>query len=557
MRELVSAAYAIHAADSDQLGGQDPSAFSSAGHTHDTRYYTETELSVSDGSDPNAGSNRVSWDNLTDVPAGFEDGVDNEGGGGDDGDWVISGPNVYRASGNVGIGTTSPARGLDVLTPSGDAGWFVTADAGPSAAALGAQNSLGTGATFSSLNPISHWPSSPVAVAGFGGSGAKAAYFHSDGDDDAVRIEAMGVGRALHVLAFGDGYSGYFEGGDGLSVYSNSEWTSNFATDHPTGFGSFDVGAVRAEYTATGETDGVGVYGESIPTDWYGLGGLFEGGFAGVQGVVRPTGTLVQEYNGVMGWVDHQSSSGTGYNRGVYGWAQDNRYNYGVLGEARYGGEYNYGLKGHGAGATYNYGVHGFAEGGDYAYGVYGQASSGAVHNYAGRFVGDVDVSGSVNKSGGSFKIDHPLDPEGKYLYHSFVESPDMMNVYNGNIVLDARGEAWVEMPDWFEALNSDYRYQLTPIGGAAPRLHIAEKISGGRFRIGGGEPGMEVSWQVTGIRQDPYAEANRIEVEVEKRPEEFGKYIHPELYGRSAEDAIDYIPPETVQRKKPPVTGN
>lgn len=47
---------------------------------------------------------------------------------------------------------------------------------------------------------------------------------------------------------------------------------------------------------------------------------------------------------------------------------------------------------------------------------------------------GNVAVQNTLSKGGGSFKIDHPLDPENKYLYHSFVESPDMMNVYNGNI---------------------------------------------------------------------------------------------------------------------------
>ncbi|HMB91945.1 MAG TPA: hypothetical protein VKP65_13915, partial [Rhodothermales bacterium] len=68
-------------------------------------------------------------------------------------------------------------------------------------------------------------------------------------------------------------------------------------------------------------------------------------------------------------------------------------------------------------------------------------SSAGGV---AGQFVGDVNVSGTLSKGGGSFKIDHPLDPANKYLAHSFVESPDMMNVYNGNAVLDAAGEAVV-----------------------------------------------------------------------------------------------------------------
>ncbi|MEM7390782.1 MAG: hypothetical protein AAF492_00420, partial [Verrucomicrobiota bacterium] len=54
----------------------------------------------------------------------------------------------------------------------------------------------------------------------------------------------------------------------------------------------------------------------------------------------------------------------------------------------------------------------------------------------------DFHVSGTLSKSLGSFKIDHPLDPANKFLSHSFVESPDMMNVYNGNVRLDDDGEA-------------------------------------------------------------------------------------------------------------------
>ena len=54
---------------------------------------------------------------------------------------------------------------------------------------------------------------------------------------------------------------------------------------------------------------------------------------------------------------------------------------------------------------------------------------------------GNAHVAGTLSKSAGSFKIDHPLDPDDKWLSHSFVESPDMMNVYNGNVVLDADGD--------------------------------------------------------------------------------------------------------------------
>jgi hypothetical protein len=148
---------------------------------------------------------------------------------------------------------------------------------------------------------------------------------------------------------------------------------------------------------------------------------------------------------------------------------------------------------------------------------------------------GNLSVNGTLSKGGGSFKIDHPLDPENKYLYHSFVESPDMMNVYNGNVVLDARGEATVELPDWFEALNSDFRYQLTSIGRFSP-VYVAEEIAGNRFRIAGGRAGGKVSWQVTGIRQDAFARAHRIPVEVEKEPEARGTYLHPVEHGAPPE---------------------
>jgi hypothetical protein len=155
---------------------------------------------------------------------------------------------------------------------------------------------------------------------------------------------------------------------------------------------------------------------------------------------------------------------------------------------------------------------------------------------YAAWFDGNVVVNGRLSKNAGSFVIDHPLDPADKYLYHSFVESPDMMNVYNGNIELDSSGEAWVVLPDWFEALNKEFRYQLTAMGGPAPDLHVANEIRGNRFKIAGGTGGQRVSWQVTGVRHDPYAEHHRIPVEEEKVHGERGRYLHPELYGKSLE---------------------
>lgn len=157
----------------------------------------------------------------------------------------------------------------------------------------------------------------------------------------------------------------------------------------------------------------------------------------------------------------------------------------------------------------------------------------------AAHFLGNVDINGTLTKSSGSFKIDHPLDPANKYLYHSFVESPDMKNIYDGTVTLDAQGEAWVELPNWFEALNKDFRYQLTAIGAPGPNLYIAEEIKSNKFKIAGGKPGMEVSWQVTGIRKDPYANDHRIQVEEQKPEAERGYYLYPQGYGQPANKSI------------------
>ena len=117
--------------------------------------------------------------------------------------------------------------------------------------------------------------------------------------------------------------------------------------------------------------------------------------------------------------------------------------------------------------------------------GVFGSAP---VSGFAGYFLGNVFVQGTLSKSAGSFKIDHPLDPENKYLSHSFVESPDMMNVYNGNLVTDTDGYSTVVLPEWFEVLNREFRYQLTVIDdeNSDDFVHakVVQRIKDNRFRI-------------------------------------------------------------------------
>ena len=179
--------------------------------------------------------------------------------------------------------------------------------------------------------------------------------------------------------------------------------------------------------------------------------------------------------------------------------------------------------------------------------GVVGLSTNGK----AGNFMGDVLVTGNLSKGGGSFKIDHPLDPENKYLYHSFVESPDMMNIYNGNVTTDENGDATVTLPDWFETLNKDFRYQLTVIGTFAQAI-VANEVKGNRFSIKSNAPTVKVSWQVTGIRRDVWANKHRIPVEEEKSEQERGHYLHPELFNQPEEKSVEWaLHPEMMLRMK------
>jgi hypothetical protein len=256
--------------------------------------------------------------------------------------------------------------------------------------------------------------------------------------------------------------------------------------------------------------------------------------------------------DGVGYGVSGKSSKGSG----VYG--ESDSFGYGVSGKSSEGGAvYGTSQKGVGVvgGSHDGFGVVGMS--GNSA-GLYGNSS----YDYAAILNGKVKITGNLEKAGGSFKIDHPLDPANKYLCHSFVESSDMKNVYDGVVVLDRKGKAEIELPDWFGILNKDFRYQLTAIGAPGPNLYIAKEISeantknssksssnknknknnNSRFKIAGGASGMKVSWQVTGIRKDPWANANRIEVEEDKPTKERGYYLHPDLYGQPEERGISHL---------------
>lgn len=133
------------------------------------------------------------------------------------------------------------------------------------------------------------------------------------------------------------------------------------------------------------------------------------------------------------------------------------------------------------------------------------------------RILGNLNITGALSKGSGTFAIDHPLRPYTDLLFHSFVESPDAKNLYDGTSTLDEKGEATIVLPDYFEALNGEYRYQFFPHFEPMPNLYIKEEMANNQFVIAGGVAGGEISWQVTGIRRDPYILANPIIPEVPK----------------------------------------
>ncbi len=346
----------------------------------------------------------------------------------------------------------------------------------------------------------------------FAGSGGDNQAAHSDHDHFGQTWTASGFG--LRVVADGTG----FNNETGLTGYSHA------------GAGTGMQGFVGPTGSSGGMLIPTGVSGISLQPS--GLSNLTlgvygsaegEGGY-GVYGTATMTGTAgIASFDGGVGlYGEADVPSGTG-----------------VRGEGQSYGLYALGATGVEGRSTLanGNGIIGVADTGSLAYGVWGISPSG----YAGYFSGKVNVTGVLTKAGGSFKIDHPLAPAERYLSHSFVESPDMMNIYDGVAVLDDAGRARIELPEWFEALNRDFRYQLTCLGGYAP-VYVAEEVSDNGFTIAGGTPGLRVSWQVTGIRQDPWANDNRIVVEEDKPVEEQGTYLYPRGYGADESAGLEAV---------------
>jgi hypothetical protein len=277
-------------------------------------------------------------------------------------------------------------------------------------------------------------------------------------------------------------------------------------------------------------SEGQGVFGSSTAEGGAGVFGLSHDG-DGVSGISTNNAGVFGKSDtgaGVEGIAKKQGP-------GVVGASVDGD---GVFGISQFGtGVAGFGTRG------LNQGVYGNSSTG--GIGVFGESPEeggtgivGAGQFRAAFFDGDVHVKGSVIFGDGGPRIDHPLEPARRYLSHSFVGSPELKNVYDGVVALDEHGECRVELPEWFEAVNCDFRYQLTSIGEPAPNLHVAREISNNQFNIAGGKSGMKISWQVTGIRKDSWAQAHPLIVEEEKPENERGYYLYPELYDQPPENS-------------------
>ncbi len=370
------------------------------------------------------------------------------------------------------------------------------------------------------------------------------------------------IGWATAISGTTFGVVGRSNSTDGTGVYGSAPTTGTVGiatattgttygvygrSDSPYGRGVYGTAPYYGVYGYTTSTYGRGVYGVASATSGttYGVYGWSRSTSGrGVLGVAVATSGTTYGVYGASNSPSGRGVYGTAPNYGVYGYATST-YGQGVYGRATgTSGRGVYGVASATSGFTY--GVYGVSESPS-GYAVYGVNYGGG---YAGYFSGDVHVSGNFSASGTkSFKIDHPLDPANRYLLHFAQEAPQVQNVYNGVVTLDAQGRARVELPPYFSALNTGpFRYQLTPIGASMPELYIAQKIQNNAFLIAGGVPGMEVSWEVTAVRNDPYLRDHPVQDQPLKPAHERGTYLYPEGYGQPASKGLDALtqPPET-----------
>jgi hypothetical protein len=366
---------------------------------------------------------------------------------------------------------------------------------------------------------------------------------------------------AIYGVGSGSGGSGVAGFGSYIGVLGETNigtGVEGFTEGDGTTYGVYGGGVSLSGFGVYGSTKFVGVYGSTYggSLEGYGMGhagvwgdgggdsgtiagvlGTADDSFAGYFNSAGPTYPTILVENGAANGAGGELFQGFVSGVNTYATIGDPGCNTGFmalqLGQTGMSGCSNYTLAGGTNGHTY-----------------VNASSGGAVHlrvnsvDVLQATSGNVSITGTLNATGTkNFRIDHPLDPANKYLVHAAIESSEVLNLYSGNVVLDGSGEAVVQLPEWFEVINKDFRYQLTPIAAPGRDLYIAEEVSGGHFTIAGGRPGGKVSWQVSGVRNDAWEKAHPLEVEVDKGADR-GHYLTPELVGAPESERIGYMAP-------------
>lgn len=372
--------------------------------------------------------------------------------------------------------------------------------------------------------------------------------------------------------------------GNGVGVYGRASGTAggamggNFSAFGPNSFGVFGNGDGSGVFGRGEPATGIGVQGWGVATTGANYGGYFRsfstGGTGAYGWASAATGTTVGLYG--------QTESATGY--GVFGYAAktsggtvgtyglvESTTGVGVVGLAAASTGGTIGVEGvsHSfqgvavAGLATNtsngssFGAY-FTSRGTAGQGAHcvNTATSGTTYGVVGESLSPTNGYGvfSLGRTGAtgtkSFRIDHPSDPQNKYLLHYSAEGPEPENIYNGTVTTDSKGVAWVQLPAYFKDINKDPRYQLTVVDDTAGpgfvQVKVARKIQGNRFMIMTSAPNIEVSWEVKAVRNDLWMRKNGAPVEVEKEGLEKGTYQQPELYDQPRQKAWSYRP-ETV----------
>jgi len=442
------------------------------------------------------------------------------------GPWVPAGTDLYYIDGNVGIGTSTPTAKLEIAgAPGVDGIKFADGTMQTTAA-------IGGGGSIWSLNGTSAYYNAGKVGIGRIDPPDPLSFPNITGDKIALYGDAGGT--------YGFGIQGGL-----LQIHSN-----NSSADIAFGYGPSATFTERMRVRGNGNV-GIGISTPAHPLTIKTSGVTPSYGWVHTDGT-REFGSYVSSTGG---WL------GTRSNHPLFFFTNDStpRVTLGADGAMGVGttspssfaqlAVFGSGTNRAGYFESSRGGLTGWSTSNGFT-GITGGNGAGGVGVFS---VGELAATGTK-----SFRIDHPLDPENKYLTHFCAEGPEPLNVYRGNVTLDAAGQAWVTLPDYFAEINRDPSYQLTPIGEAAP-VFVKQKIAGNRFLVAGGKAGMEVSWRVEAVRNDRFVKRYGAAVESAKPADKIGTYLQPELYGQPAEKSQFYQakPAEAPVEREPAGVSN